>query len=93
MDADSGQEDDRQPATTVEHFPPNVYADRIEWFGRNFSARAAAVLSVIRTTTAGTAVATAELGLMAGADRVEGRSSATGSGPGTSTSSRSRSTF
>jgi 2-isopropylmalate synthase len=58
--------------TTVEHFPPNVYADRIEWFGRNFSERAAAVLSVHPHNDRGTAVATAELGLMAGADRVEG---------------------
>src|ERR671927_1394671 len=32
--------------TTVEHFPPNVYADRIEWFGRHFSRRAAAIFSV-----------------------------------------------
>src|SRR5712691_5892887 len=58
--------------TTVEHFPPNVYADRIEWFARNFSQRAAAVLSVHPHNDRGTAVATAELGLMAGADRVEG---------------------
>jgi len=58
--------------TTVEHFPPNVYADRIEWFGRNFSQRDAIVLSVHPHNDRGTAVATAELGLMAGADRVEG---------------------
>src|SRR3954470_22070369 len=58
--------------TTVEHFPPNVYADRIEWFGRNFSERAAVVLSVHPHNDRGTAVATAELGLMAGAQRVEG---------------------
>src|SRR5882757_1910973 len=58
--------------TTVEHFPPNVYADRIEWFARNFSQRAATVLSVHPHNDRGTAVATAELGLMAGADRVEG---------------------
>jgi 2-isopropylmalate synthase len=58
--------------TTVEHFPPNVYADRIEWFGRNFSRRDAAVLSVHPHNDRGTAVATAELGLMAGAERVEG---------------------
>jgi len=58
--------------TTVEHFPPNVYADRIEWFGRNFSRRDSIVLSVHPHNDRGTAVATAELGLMAGAERVEG---------------------
>src|SRR3954447_3792655 len=58
--------------TTVEQFPPNVYADRIEWFGRNFTYRDAAVLSVHPHNDRGTAVATAELGLMAGAERVEG---------------------
>jgi 2-isopropylmalate synthase len=58
--------------TTVEHFPPNVYADRIEWFGRNFSRRDSAILSVHPHNDRGTAVATAELGLMAGAERVEG---------------------
>jgi 2-isopropylmalate synthase len=56
----------------VEHFPPNVYADRMEWFGRNFSHRAASILSVHPHNDRGTAVATAELGLMAGAERVEG---------------------
>ncbi len=58
--------------TTVEQFPPNVYADRIEWFGRHFSKRDAATLSVHPHNDRGTAVATAELGLMAGAERVEG---------------------
>jgi 2-isopropylmalate synthase len=58
--------------TTVEQFPPNVYADRIEWFGRNFTRRDAAILSVHPHNDRGTAVATAELGLMAGAERVEG---------------------
>jgi len=58
--------------TTVEQFPPNVYADRIEWFCRHFSARDAAVISVHPHNDRGTAVATAELGLMAGAERVEG---------------------
>ena len=58
--------------TTVEHFPPNVYADRIEWFARHFSHRAASILSVHPHNDRGTAVATAELGLMAGAERVEG---------------------
>ena len=58
--------------TTVEQFPPNVYADRMEWFGRHFSYRDAAILSVHPHNDRGTAVATAELGLMAGAERVEG---------------------
>ncbi len=58
--------------TTVEQFPPNVYADRIEWFCRQFSVREAAVISVHPHNDRGTAVATAELGLMAGAERVEG---------------------
>jgi len=58
--------------TTVEAFPPNVYADRIEWFQRHFSAREDVVISVHPHNDRGTAVATAELGLMAGADRVEG---------------------
>jgi 2-isopropylmalate synthase len=58
--------------TTVEVFPPNVYADRIEWFQRHVSARDQIVLSVHPHNDRGTAVATAELGLMAGADRVEG---------------------
>jgi 2-isopropylmalate synthase len=58
--------------TTVEAFPPNVYADRIEWFQRHVSKRDSIVLSVHPHNDRGTAVATAELGLMAGADRVEG---------------------
>jgi 2-isopropylmalate synthase len=58
--------------TTVEAFPPNVYADRIEWFQRNVSARDSILVSVHPHNDRGTAVATAELGLMAGADRVEG---------------------
>ncbi len=58
--------------TTVEHFPPNVYADRIEWFGRNFSKRDSAIISIHPHNDRGTAVATAELGLMAGGERVEG---------------------
>src|SRR3954469_15155342 len=58
--------------TTVEHFPPNVYADRIEWFCRNFSRRASSIISIHPHNDRGTAVATAELGLMAGGERVEG---------------------
>src|SRR5713101_3593195 len=58
--------------TTVEQFPPNVYADRIEWFARNFSRRDSIILSIHPHNDRGTAVATAELGLLAGGDRVEG---------------------
>jgi 2-isopropylmalate synthase len=58
--------------TTVEAFPPNVYADRLEWFQRHVSSRDHLILSVHPHNDRGTAVATAELGLMAGADRVEG---------------------
>ena len=58
--------------TTVEAFPPNVYADRLEWFGRNVSRREAIILSIHPHNDRGTAVATAELGLMAGGQRVEG---------------------
>jgi 2-isopropylmalate synthase len=58
--------------TTVEAFPPNVYADRIEWFQRHVSKRDSILVSVHPHNDRGTAVATAELGLMAGADRVEG---------------------
>jgi 2-isopropylmalate synthase len=58
--------------TTVEAFPPNVYADRLEWFQRHVSSRDQIVLSVHPHNDRGTAVATAELGLMAGAERVEG---------------------
>src|ERR1700686_4590059 len=58
--------------TTVEAFPPNVYADRPEWFQRHVSCRDHIILSVHPHNGGGTAVATAELGLIAGADRVEG---------------------
>jgi 2-isopropylmalate synthase len=58
--------------TTVESFPPNVYADRMEWFIRNYTHRDTSILSVHPHNDRGTAVATAEFGLMAGAERVEG---------------------
>jgi 2-isopropylmalate synthase len=57
---------------TVEMATPNVYADQIEWFGRNIRNRDAIVLSLHPHNDRGTAVAAAELGLMAGADRIEG---------------------
>jgi 2-isopropylmalate synthase len=57
---------------TVEMATPNVYADQIEWFGRRVADRNAIVLSVHPHNDRGTAVAAAELAVMAGADRVEG---------------------
>ena len=57
---------------TVEMAPPNIYADQIEWMHRHFSRREAVILSLHPHNDRGTAVAAAEQGLMAGADRVEG---------------------
>ncbi|MDR6787503.1 2-isopropylmalate synthase [Sphingomonas sp. BE138] len=57
---------------TVECATPNVYADQIEWFARNIPNREAVVISLHTHNDRGTGVAAAELGLMAGADRVEG---------------------
>jgi 2-isopropylmalate synthase len=57
---------------TVEMATPNVYADQIEWFGRNMKNRSSYLLSLHPHNDRGTAVAAAELGMMAGADRVEG---------------------
>jgi 2-isopropylmalate synthase len=58
--------------TTVELATPNVYADQIEWMHRHLARRDSIVLSLHTHNDRGTAVASAELGLMAGADRVEG---------------------
>ena len=57
---------------TVEMYSPNVYADVIEWFGRTVKNRDAIVLSLHPHNDRGTAVAAAELAVLAGADRVEG---------------------
>jgi len=57
---------------TVEMYTPNVYADVIEWFGRNVANRESIVLSLHPHNDRGTAVAAAELAVLAGADRVEG---------------------
>jgi 2-isopropylmalate synthase len=57
---------------TVEMYSPNVYADVIEWFGRTIKNRDAIVLSLHPHNDRGTAVAAAELAVLAGADRVEG---------------------
>ncbi len=57
---------------TVECATPNIYADQIEWFGKHIRDRDSVVLSLHPHNDRGTGVAAAELGLMAGADRVEG---------------------
>ena len=57
---------------TVEAATPNIYADQIEWFGRNIPRRDSVVISVHPHNDRGTGVAAAELSIMAGADRVEG---------------------
>ncbi len=57
---------------TVEAATPNVYADQIEYFCRNLPNREAACISLHTHNDRGTGVAAAELGLMAGADRIEG---------------------
>src|SRR5690606_18654984 len=57
---------------TVEMATPNVYADQIEWMHRNLKHRDSIVLSIHPHNDRGTAVAAAELGYMAGADRIEG---------------------
>ena len=57
---------------TVEMSTPNIHADQIEWMHRNFSKRDAVILSLHPHNDRGCAVAATELGLMAGADRVEG---------------------
>ena len=57
---------------TVERATPNVYADQIEWMSRHLSHRDSVCLSLHNHNDRGSGVATAELGLMAGADRVEG---------------------
>ncbi len=57
---------------TVECATPNVYADQIEWFGRTIRNRDSVVISLHTHNDRGTGVAAAELGMMAGADRVEG---------------------
>jgi 2-isopropylmalate synthase len=57
---------------TVEVAMPNVYADQIEWFCRNLKRRDCAIISLHTHNDRGTGVAATELGLLAGADRVEG---------------------
>ncbi len=57
---------------TVEMATPNVYADSIEWMNRNLTPRDSIILSLHPHNDRGTAVAAAELGYQAGADRIEG---------------------
>lgn len=57
---------------TVEMATPNVYADSVEWMSRNLQRRDSVILSLHPHNDRGTAVAAAELGYMAGADRIEG---------------------
>ncbi|MBP3459471.1 MAG: 2-isopropylmalate synthase [Lachnospiraceae bacterium] len=58
--------------STVEMNTPNVYADQIEWMNKHFENRESIILSVHPHNDRGTGVASAELALLAGADRVEG---------------------
>ena len=58
--------------TTVEHSTPNLFADMVEWTHRHIQRRDSIVLSVHPHNDRGTGTATAELALMAGADRLEG---------------------
>ena len=57
---------------TVECYSPNVYGDVIEWFGRTIKQRDSVIISLHPHNDRGCAVAAAEFGVMAGADRVEG---------------------
>jgi 2-isopropylmalate synthase len=58
--------------STVEMSTPNVYADQIEWFCRNLSNRESVIISLHTHNDRGTCTASSELGLLAGADRIEG---------------------
>ncbi len=58
--------------STVEMATPNIYADQIEWFCRHIARRDAVIISLHTHNDRGCAVAAAELGVMAGAQRVEG---------------------
>lgn len=57
---------------TVEVYTPNIHADQIEWFGRKVKDRDKVLISLHTHNDRGTGIAATELGLMAGADRVEG---------------------
>ncbi len=57
---------------TVEWFSPNIYADKIEWFCKNIKNKDKVIISIHTHNDRGTSVAASELGMLAGADRVEG---------------------
>lgn len=57
---------------TIEMSTPNIYADQIEWFCRHISCRDSIIISLHTHNDRGTSVAATELGILAGADRVEG---------------------
>ncbi|MGH3491538.1 MAG: 2-isopropylmalate synthase [Actinopolymorphaceae bacterium] len=69
---DAGREIILNYPCTVERSTPNVYADQIEWMSRQLSRREHVCLSVHTHNDRGTAIADAELAVMAGADRIEG---------------------
>jgi len=58
--------------STVEMATPNIYADQLEWFMRELPNRESAVISLHTHNDRGTGIAASEMGLMAGADRIEG---------------------
>lgn len=58
--------------STVEMATPNIYADQLEWFMRELPNRESAIISLHTHNDRGTGVAASELGIMAGADRIEG---------------------
>ena len=78
--------------TTVENATPNIFADQIEWMSRRFGKRGNVVISVHPHNDRGTGTASAELAIMAGADRVEGCLFGNGERTGNPTSSTWRST-
>ena len=69
---DDGREIILNLPATIEVATPNVYADQIEWFGRQLTRREHTTISLHPHNDRGTAVAATELAVMAGADRVEG---------------------
>jgi len=75
--------------TTVECSTPNIFADMVEWTIGNIERRDSVVISVHPHNDRGTGTATAELALMAGADRLKAACSAMANAPGISTSSTS----
>lgn len=79
-------------ASTMSLSLPHIYANQIEYIDTHLRDRDKVILSLHPHNDRGSAIAEAELGMLAGGQRVRGRCSATGSGPATSTSSPWRST-